>query len=92
VINGIRRFVSLEHGYGNGTGSGAMVGYVQSLSIDEALAEVNAHAVDQGIPALSLSARDGEKEADLEHSLGRPFDESPYRLLHLWVRVGDRAQ
>jgi len=89
VRNGILRFISPEHGYGKGMASGAMVGYLQGLSIDTAHTEINAHAAGERIPPLEFSARDGEEAADLEHRLDRPFEQAPYRLLHLWVRVNE---
>jgi hypothetical protein len=87
VRSGIARFISLGHGYGMDMASGAMVGYLQEIRLDDALAEVNAHAHADSIPPLSLNARSGEDSADLDHHLTRSFPESPFHLLHLWVRV-----
>jgi hypothetical protein len=87
VRSGIARFMTLGHGYGMGTPSGAMVGYVQRISLDDALDEVNGYAAVVSIPQLSANGRSAEESAEFEHSLSRSFRESPFRLMHLWVRV-----
>jgi hypothetical protein len=91
ISDGILRFVSPGHGYGKDAESGAMVGYLQSLSVDDALVDVNANAAKRKLPALELSRRDGDRAADLEHRLKRNFPVTSYRLSHLWVRVSDQA-
>ena len=87
VKSGIARFISRGHGYGMGVASGAMVGYVQQIGLDDALGEVNAYASADSIPPLRLSARSEDDNAELDHEFARSFPESPFRLLHLWVRV-----
>lgn len=91
VANGILRFISPGHAYGKDMEAGAMVGYLQSLSIADALADVNAHAAGSKVSELVLSRRDEERAADLEHRLERDFAVTPYRLSHLWVRVSNQA-
>lgn len=87
VKSGIARFISRGHGYGMGTPSGAMVGYLQQIALDTALLDVNGFAEAASIPKLHPNARSGENSAELDHSFTRSFPESPFRLLHLWVRV-----
>jgi hypothetical protein len=87
VKSGIARFIKRRHGYGMGAASGAMVGYVQHIKLDDALAEVNTYARADSIPPLSLNTRSGNDGAELDHRFNRSFAESPFHLLHLWVRV-----
>jgi hypothetical protein len=91
ISDGVLRFVSPKHGYGKDAEGGAMVGYLQSLSVDDALADVNTNAVRRKVPELVLAHQDGDRAADLEHRLKRDFAVSPYRLSHLWVRVSDQT-
>jgi hypothetical protein len=50
VDAGVQRFVTEEHGYGKETPSGAMIGYLQTIDIDDALNGVNTHATAKGCP------------------------------------------
>ena len=88
VREGIARFVNVEHSYGGGMASGVMVGYLQEVTLDDALARVNGVAAQDGIPPLDVTDRAGEVSAEFEHDVGRPFPVSPFRLIHLWARVG----
>ena len=87
VVSGIVRFRQPNHGYAKGMPSGAMIGYLQLIEVDNALQRVNSHNQKRSIPPLSVKGRDGESSAEFEHSFDRPFAESPFRLLHLWARV-----
>ena len=87
VVSGIDRFRQPSHGYAKGMPSGAMVGYLQLIEVDNALQRVNSHNEMRSVPSLTLMERDGESNAEFEHSFDRPFAESPFRLLHLWARV-----
>lgn len=83
---GVVRFTSSDHGYGKAAPSGAMVGYLQEvMQLDQALLEVNAVATAEGLPTLTPRG-DPAKIAELDHSLVRAFPDSPYHLLHLWLR------
>lgn len=88
VKSGIVRFVSVSHGYGKGVTSGAMVGYLQQIYIDDALARVDSVAQSNTIPPLVLQEREGESGAELYHDLTRSFPVSPFRLIHIWSRIG----
>jgi hypothetical protein len=84
VTAGIARFVSAEHGYGKASPSGAMIGYLQRMSADDALDEVNGHL---GVVALPLVEAAGSSTlgiTTLAHGLTRSFPDSPYRLRHFW--------
>ena len=89
VKEGIARFTKNRHGYGNGAKSGAMVGYLQYIRIDDAIARVNRVAARDNIPVMAITSHDGEMSAELEHDLIRDFPVSPYHLFHIWARVGD---
>ncbi len=88
VESGIARFIRPAHGYAKGMASGAMVGYLQQIPLDDALDEVNVCAAAAAIPQLAVTARDGEAGAALDHDFVRPFPQSPFRLTHIWARVG----
>jgi len=88
VDSGVARFVTIEHSYGKGMASGAMVGYLQDIPIDDALREVNARTKTHSIPPLVLNARVGDTEADLGHDLVRSFAQSPFHLTHVWAAMG----
>jgi len=87
VSSGIARFIDRGHGYGMGVTSGAMVGYLQKIAVDRALAEINAYAGGRSIPPLAVSTRSGDERAELDHHLTRSYAESPFHLKHLWMRV-----
>jgi len=95
VHHGIVRFVSDGHRYGQHTQSGAMIGYLEDMTCEEILQEVNA-AIEQArqtlppkikISLLSLS-QDGwqhKSTSRLSHHLERSFPKSPFTLQHFWL-------
>ena len=89
VKEGIARFIKSSHGYGKGSPSGAMVGYLQYIRIDDAIDRVNKVIVLNSIPVIAMTRRDSEMRAELEHDFKREFPVSPYHLFHIWARVGD---
>ncbi len=88
VKSGIARFINIGHGYGKGVRSGAMVGYLQEVFLDEALMGVNRQAAEDAIPDLLALRRDGESSAELVHQVTRQFTVSPFQLTHVWTRIG----
>lgn len=95
VHHGIVRFVSEEHRYGQHTQSGAMIGYLEDMSCEEILREVNA-AIKQAeqplhpqikISLLSLSQGGWQNKSTsrLSHHLERSFPKSPFTLWHFWL-------
>ena len=88
VRSGVARFVTPRHGYGMGMRSGAIAGYLQEVFLGEALIRVNDVARSNSIPPLILRRREGETTAQLHHDVSRPFPQSPFRLIHIWSRVG----
>jgi len=88
VKNGILRFVQAEHGYGKSAPSGAMVGYIRSMTSTNILNEVNGHAARENLSNIELPVAgwcdDGVTR--LEQQLDRPAVlPSPFSLRHLWV-------
>lgn len=86
VTDGVLRFVSVTHGYGMGMPSGVMVGYLQTIDADEALAAVNNAAGANGVPFLRV-VRLAHAGGELDHELHRPFPRSPFLLQHIWHRT-----
>lgn len=87
VSAGVLRFAIEDHGYGKDTPSGAMVGYLQGVDADDALTGVNAHVDAVRIPRLEARRRSGNTSVELDHQFDRSFRDSPFLLMHLWMRV-----
>ena len=87
VCDGVRRFADLEWQYGKDVATGSMVGYVESLTPKEIVAEVNGVLTQLGVSALTLPPGPGGSLTEMEHSFGRPFAISPFRLVHLWIDI-----
>lgn len=95
VHNGILRFVSEGHRYCQHIQSGVMIGYLEDMTCEEILQEVNA-AIEQVKETLSpqtkitplLPPQTGWQEkatSRLTHQLERPFPKSPFTLWHFWL-------
>lgn len=88
VKNGILRFVHAEHGYGKSKSSGAMVGYIRSMTSRDILNEVNGHATRAGLHILKLSQAGwiDKGVSRLDQKLdNREFPPTSFQLRHLWV-------
>ncbi len=91
VTEGVHRFLEAEHGYGKGTYSGAMIGYVQNMRLQSIIEEVNSHIVSSPhpqIPLLSFLQDEFDNEGIVKTSqqLNRTnVWPSPFELRHLWV-------
>ena len=87
VVKGILRFVTEKYGYAKGEKSGAMVGYVQSMELDDILYEVNANCMSEAIPQLGIPIGGWQIRGTsrLDHELDRSFAGSPLHLSHFWV-------
>jgi hypothetical protein len=84
---GVLRFVTEEHGYGKESPSGAMIGYLQTIDIVDALNGVNAHARANGLSTLVIRDRSLDGLVELDHRLDRSFPDTPFLLMHFWTRV-----
>ncbi len=87
VDDGVRRFIDPEWQYGKDVATGAMVGYVESLTPEEIVVDVNGALDRLGVSALALPPRTGNPLIEVEHSFGRPFEISPFQLVHLWTDI-----
>lgn len=87
VSDGVVRFADPDWRYGMDVATGAMVGYIKSLGPSRIVAEVNSALSLHGISALALPHGAVGPLIELEHSFVRPFDISPFRLVHLWIDV-----
>lgn len=87
VENGMCRFIHESHRYGNRCRSGAMIGYMQSMSFDSILTEINEHARNRAVGELAPAPRRSRDDAvnRLESLISRSFPISPFNLRHLWV-------
>ena len=88
VRSGIARFINQGHGYGQEMKSGAMVGYLQKVFVDDALTGVNGVAINDHIPPLTTKHRAGETGGEFDHDIYRSFPVSPFHLYHIWARIG----
>jgi hypothetical protein len=85
IEHGARRFAVVSFAYGKGHSSGAMIGYVQSLELQDILDEVNEALVSDGLPELAPPVWRLGGVTELSHQFVRPFPHSPFTLLHLWT-------
>lgn len=89
VQDGIRRFITDEHRYGEDESSGAMIGYVENMGLVDILNEVNGAIIENSEPIPPLSSDTGDwQEQDtirFDHVLIRPFPVSPFHLWHFWI-------
>lgn len=87
VWNGIARFVDSVHSYGKDAKSGAMIGYVQSMSETEILDVVNKEAAVLALPGLELPVPVADGLIEMQHHLTRSFAPVDFALHHIWADV-----
>ncbi|TEB08652.1 hypothetical protein Psch_02219 [Pelotomaculum schinkii] len=87
VMNGIKRFVSKNHGYAKGCASGTMVGYIQNMELEDILKEVNTASGLIPLPPLVLIDNWNMRGvSQLEQFLERlEIEPSQFLLKHLWA-------
>lgn len=87
VHHGICRFITKEHGYAQGEQSAAMVGYVQSMELEDILREVNTAAMSVSVPKINISDKGWKFKGvnQLQHKINHPFPTSQFKLWHLWI-------
>ena len=92
TTNGVQRFMDPESGYGEGAASGAMIGYLQTMSPDEILTEVNGYAEEVNVPAINRTGGHWNDRGvtRLNHTLVRKMSPSPFQLRHLWLDLRHR--
>jgi hypothetical protein len=89
IENGVLRFIREEWGYAKGESTGAMVGYVQNMKLDDILQQVNncAKKPQNAIPNLILDSGGWRINgtSKLYNNLTRNFVISDFRLQHFWI-------
>lgn len=91
ILDGVLRFMQEEHFYGRNVDRGAMVGYIQSMEIDEILNEVNNYGRANAVTAIIPS---GEWQSDisrLQHTFDRQLERTPFHLEHFWVDLRNHS-
>lgn len=90
MTEGVHRFVSPIHRYGEGAFSGAMIGYVQNTSLRSILDEVN-HLIPNSpvkVPLLGFLEDEFGREGIIKTSqqlIRTQVLPSPFELRHIWV-------
>jgi len=91
IVNGIKRFISEKWGYGKGTPTSAMIGYIQSMVLQDVLNEVNQNAIKNNIPELIPKSSLNEKGVSkLHHSINCVYEEKELKLKHFWIDLRDK--
>lgn len=87
IVDGVRRFIEPNHGYGKSAPSALMIGYVQSMDLPDVLAEVNQFGQSNSVAVILLSSNGWRVKgvSQLEHQFTRSFPDSPFALTHLWA-------
>jgi hypothetical protein len=86
--HGINRFVHPDWQYAKGCASGAMIGYLQNMTPDDVLNEVNTFASARSLPSLSRAAASwaAKNVTPLSQpALSRTVQPNPFTLGHLWI-------
>jgi hypothetical protein len=92
VTNGIKRFVKREYAYGSpkSNASAAMIGYVQTMELNQILDEVNGFCETNSVRQIDLSGGWRKDISFLAHLLDRPeVHSAPLLLQHLWIDLRD---
>lgn len=86
--HGMLRFRQTDHAYAKGCASATMIGYVQGMTDDTLIKEVNEHAAARRIPSLSKAATAWAAKTVTQLGqapLVRDFEPTPVQLRHLWL-------
>lgn len=88
VTNGIARFVSESHRYGNRASSGIMIGYIISMTHNVIQEEVNSY-IENELPSLPpLDFADSSTPLETRQSFTRKqVKPSRFALTHLWIDI-----
>ncbi|MEY9536897.1 hypothetical protein [Sinorhizobium fredii] len=86
IEHGIARFRHPDWAYAKRAESGAMIGYIQSMTPPAILADVNIECRSRSFPDLTPEGAwlTGETTR-LDHVFERGFEVSPIRLHHFWI-------
>ncbi|HMN15950.1 MAG TPA: hypothetical protein PKD55_26845 [Bellilinea sp.] len=92
IGHGIARFRHPEWAYAKRAGSGAMIGYIQTMEPPTILLAVNTGCRSQSFPDLSpVGSWETGGTTRLDHSFDRSFEISPIRLHHFWIDLRVQA-
>jgi len=84
--HGIARFRHPDWAYAKRAESGAMIGYMQTMTPAAILAAVNTECSSQSFPDLTpIDAWISGGTTRLGHSFERSFEISPIKLFHFWI-------
>jgi len=87
VDKGVLRFAHTDWRYGKDVASGAMVGYVESHTLQNIVAAVNRKLIHHQMPPLTLPQPARSPLTEMKHTFDRSFAISPFRLIHLWIDI-----
>jgi hypothetical protein len=95
VTEGIFRFLAKEYKYGNGTTSGAMIGYIQEMKHSDVLEQINAVIQKTGAFFIPIIEFDNSQNIDNikkgNHTLERHEVDPPnFDLRHIWILMPNR--
>jgi hypothetical protein len=91
VINGIKRFISDDWRYGQGSPSGLMIGYIQNMEVDEIYYEIADNIKKYSLPSLTvLKGNCDTIKYKYSHLLTRNFELSKFTLNHIWIDIRDK--
>ena len=86
VEKGIVRFCRQSHRYASASAWGVMIGYIQSSDHNRIFNQVNGHIQNNQIDILTPPSGGWQTvTSQMEHQFDRPFEITPFRLVHLWV-------
>ena len=86
IEHGIARFKHPDWAYAKRAESGAMIGYMQTMTPSAILAAINTECRGNSFPDLvPTSAWVTGGTTRLDHSFERSFEVSPIRLHHFWI-------
>jgi hypothetical protein len=91
IKNGVRRFIDIDWAYGKDTASGVMIGYVQSMKMNDILKEVNVCGRSMKTPKLTEIVGKQNGLMRFQQRIKRKFPETPFRLIHIWVDMKKSA-
>ena len=94
INHGVIRFRDIAFGYAKSQPSAAMIGYMQNMTPQSILGEVNKVACRNALPELCLSKQGWLRKdvSQLEHRFDRPVTPSPFMLKHLWLDLTAHSQ
>ncbi|MBY3108927.1 hypothetical protein HFO68_30885 [Rhizobium laguerreae] len=92
IEHGVTRFRHPDWAYAKRAESGAMIGYMQSMTSPAILTDINAECRSKSFPELApASTWVAGGTTKLDHAFERSFEASPIRLHHFWIDLRGRC-